>query len=58
MKEVSKEEFYNSKYITDPAHGTAVSVDGEYPYTVLFKLKQNHNIVGKITPERRYFIKA
>lgn len=43
MKEVTKEGFYNSIKPKD----AVVSVQGDFPYTSIFSLRNNHKILGK-----------
>lgn len=59
LKEVTKQEFYNSKYINDPRYDSVWVVDHlntPYPWNKLLKLKRNHKIVGMIRKDGKYFL--
>ena len=47
FKEVSKDDFYQSKFITNPKFDSNYSVDtSTEPYTGIYKLKTNNKLVG------------
>lgn len=59
MKEVTKKEFYNSKYITNPRYDSYFVVDhlhNQYPWNSLLKLKTNNQTVGMIRKDGKYFL--
>lgn len=59
LKEVTRKEFYNSKYINDPKYDSYWTIDHlhkPHPWDALLKLKMNNETVGMLRKDGKYFL--